>query len=175
MAEPLDWSVVKERWEAGEDTRSIAIACRRKVADIELTAQLERWNSKRRPTIGRAKADGKPKAHANAHAERVSTPCARVELEIAPADLAEQLDAQTANAQHLHDHEALRQVALQLLQMAANAADARLLTAVSNALKTAQDGQRKCLGLDKPEPPKQDETQQGVVILPAKEIRQQGE
>lgn len=155
MAEPLEWSVVKERWEAGEDDRSIAIACRRKVADIQAMATLEGWSDKRRSTLKPRTHDGKRKSAAIVLREPVSTPYERVSLDVDPADLAARLDGETANAHHLHDHERLRLVALNLLTVAAEAADARLLTAVSNALKVAQEGQRKALRLDA----KQDTTQ----------------
>lgn len=169
MAEPLDWPTVKERWEAGEDERSIAVACRRKVVDIQAMAVLEAWSNKRRPTLARTKPEGKAKQAAIVLTERTSTLSDRVELDVDPAELAESLDAQSANAHHLHDHEALRRVALKLLTVAAGTGDARLLTAVANALKTAQVGQRLSLGLS-------NETTQtptpgaGLVMMPKKDL-----
>lgn len=173
MAQPLDWSVVKERWEAGEESRSIAISCRRKVADIEAMATLEGWSSKRRPTLARTTGQGKARQAAIVLRESVPTPIDRVELECDPAELAEKLDAQTANANHLHDHEKLRTAGLALLDVAVTAKDARLLTAVANALKTSQDGQRKALGIkDAPPDPGQGsgdpDEESGVVFMPAK-------
>lgn len=170
MPEPLDWETVKTRWEAGEDVKSIAVSCRRKVREIELRAELDGWSNKRRLTLSARTGEGKAKSASIVLTERVSTPSDRVRLDFDPS---EALDAQAAEAQHMADFQALRTVAMQYLGKIGSFQDhviPKVMTSIAGALKTVQDGQRKTLRLDAKGNEDHDPEQQGVILLPVKEL-----
>ena len=172
MPKPVDWDKIKVRWEAGEDLTNLAIRTGRSEKAITEQAKTCEWDGKRRPTlIARTQAKGEKQPRKSASVVlRASVPTLsdRVTVEVDPADLVATLDAATANARHLADFETLRRLSMGAVHQAVDGEDARMLTAITNALKAAQDGQRKCLGMDKRQETDEPEAQGGVVYLPAK-------
>lgn len=158
MAEP-NWPPIKARFEKGEHPDDLAKAFKVEASTIRNKAKRDKWDRsmqrrrKPKPQPPRTPARESQPARSPAReqvAEAITAVTASMSVEC--------VDASAYEDQHRDDFQALRGVAVTLLKNLGSLFpqdQARQLAAISTALKTVQEGQRKALRLDA----KQDTTQ----------------